>query len=114
MSAQGVQIGDERIDAVRNWPEPKSIRDIQVFLGFANFYQYFIQGFSKKARALTLMLRTTRSAENLLFLMAKDAEVGSIGGGDCEDGTVKKSPLTFKNSNKATGYLILDTKQAFN
>ena len=46
--------------------------------------------------------------------MAKDAKVGSIGcGGDCEDKTVKKSPLTSKNSNRATGYLTPSAKQAF-
>ena len=38
VSAQEVQIEDEKIEAVRNWPEPKSVKDIQVFLGFANFY----------------------------------------------------------------------------
>ena len=45
--------------------------------------------------------------------MAEDAEVGSVGGGDREDETVKKSPLTSKNSNRATGYLTPDAKQAF-
>ena len=84
MSAQEVQMEDERIEAVRNWPEPKLVRDIQVFLGFANFYQYFIQGFSKIAGPLSSILRTTRLAENSSSLMAEDAEVGSIGG-DCED-----------------------------
>ena len=29
---------DERIKAVKKLPKPKSVRDIQVFLGFANFY----------------------------------------------------------------------------
>ena len=82
VSAQGVQMEDERIEVVRNWPEPKSVRDIQVFLGFANFYWRFIQGFSKIAGPLTLILRTTRSAQNLSLSMAKDIEVGSIGG-DC-------------------------------
>ena len=38
VSAQGVQIEDKKIEVVKNWPEPKSIRDIQVFLDFANFY----------------------------------------------------------------------------
>ena len=38
VSAQGVQIENEKIEAGKNWPKPKSIRDIQVFLGFANFY----------------------------------------------------------------------------
>ena len=28
----------EKIEVVKDWPEPKSVRDIQVFLGFANFY----------------------------------------------------------------------------
>ena len=29
---------DKQIEAVKNWPELTSIRDIQVFIGFANFY----------------------------------------------------------------------------
>ena len=28
----------KRIEVMKNWPKPKSVRDIQVFLGFANFY----------------------------------------------------------------------------
>ena len=38
VSAQRVKMEDEQIEVVKNWPEPKSIRDIQIFLGFANFY----------------------------------------------------------------------------
>ena len=46
--------------------------------------------------------------------MAEDAEVDSIGGGgDREDETVERSPLTSKNSNGATGYLTPDAKRAF-
>ena len=29
---------DKQIEVVKNWPELKSMRDIQVFLGIANFY----------------------------------------------------------------------------
>ena len=28
----------EQIKVVKKWPEPNSVQDIQVFLGFANFY----------------------------------------------------------------------------
>ena len=49
----------ERIEVVREWPEPKSVWDIQVFLGFTNFYRRFIQGFSRIAAPLTSMLKTT-------------------------------------------------------
>ena len=59
VSSQRISMEEERIDAVKAWPEPKSVRDIQVFIGFANFYQRFIQGFSKIATPLTLMLKTS-------------------------------------------------------
>ena len=59
VSSKGISMEAERIEVVRKWPEPKSIRDIQVFLGFANFYRQFIQGFSRIAAPLTSMLKTT-------------------------------------------------------
>ena len=49
----------EQIEIIKEWPEPKSIRDNQVFLGFANFYCRFIKGFSKIVAPLTSMLKTT-------------------------------------------------------
>ena len=60
VSSKGINMEVERIEVVRKWPKPKSIQDIQVFLGFVNFYQQFIQGFSKIAAPLNSMLKTTR------------------------------------------------------
>ena len=51
---------DERIEAVKQLPEAQSIQDIQVFLGFANFYRRFIQGFSRIAAPLTWILKTAK------------------------------------------------------
>ena len=46
--------------------------------------------------------------------MAKDAEVGSVGGGcDCEDETVKQLLLISKNLNRATGYLTTKARLMF-
>ena len=56
---------DERIKTVKSWPEPKSVQDIQVFIGFANFYRRFIQGFSKIAAPLTSMLKTSSTTSTL-------------------------------------------------
>ena len=39
---EDIKMEDEKIKTVRNRPEPKSVRDIQIFLGFANFYYHFI------------------------------------------------------------------------
>ena len=62
VSSKGISMEAERIEVVRKWPEPKSVRDIQVFLGFANFYRRFIQGFSEIAAPLTSMLKTTNKS----------------------------------------------------
>ena len=42
MLSKGISMEAKRIEVVRKWPEPKSVQDIQVFLGFANFYWWFI------------------------------------------------------------------------
>lgn len=39
---RNIHIEDKSIEVIRNWSEPKSVRDIQVFIKFANFYQSFI------------------------------------------------------------------------
>ncbi len=67
VSHQGILMEEEQIKAIRHWPELQSVHDIQVFLGFANFYRQFIQGFSRLAAPLTSMLKTTSAigpAEN--------------------------------------------------
>ena len=50
---------EEKIEAIRDWLESQLVRDIQVFLGFANFYKRFIQNFSRIAVSFTLILQTT-------------------------------------------------------
>lgn len=43
----------------------KLVKDIQVIIGFANFYQRFIKNFEKIAASLTLMLqKTNKFADN--------------------------------------------------
>ena len=65
VSLRGIRIEDKKIEAVKQWPEPHSVRDIQVFLGFANFYCRFIQEFSWIAAPLISMLKTSGSTEPL-------------------------------------------------
>ena len=45
ISPDGVAMDPDRIKTIVEWPVPKSVHDIQVFLGFANFYQRFIEGY---------------------------------------------------------------------
>ena len=53
--AQAVRMEDKQIEVVKNWPKSTSVRDIQVFIGFANFYWHFIRGFSRIVAPFTLL-----------------------------------------------------------
>jgi hypothetical protein len=37
----------DKVKTVQKWETPRSIKDTQVFTGFAGFYQCFIKGFSE-------------------------------------------------------------------
>ena len=52
-----IRIDPSRITTIINWPEPKIHRDVQVFLGFANFYRRFIDGFSRIVTTLNTLLK---------------------------------------------------------
>ena len=53
-----INLEAKKIKVIKDWPEPKSVYNIQVFLGSANFYWQFIQGFSRIAAPLTSILKT--------------------------------------------------------
>jgi hypothetical protein len=45
-----VSMDPVKVQGVKNWPTPTSVKDIQRFMGFANFYRRFILGFSNIAK----------------------------------------------------------------
>jgi hypothetical protein len=53
----GVSMEPGRITTIREWPEPKSIKELLTFLGFANFYRRFIARYSKIVVPLTELLK---------------------------------------------------------
>ena len=42
LSPSSLTISDDKVKIIQDWPEPKKVKDIQSFLGFANFYYQFI------------------------------------------------------------------------
>ena len=49
---EGVAVDSVKVEKVRNWPIPQSARDVQQFLGLANYYRRFVESFSTTARPL--------------------------------------------------------------
>ncbi|KAI2646312.1 Transposon Tf2-6 polyprotein [Labeo rohita] len=57
ISPEGVAMDDSKGNAVRNWPRPKTLKELQRFLGFSNFYRRFIRNFSTVAAPLSSMIK---------------------------------------------------------
>ena len=58
-----VKMDKSKVDGVLSWPEPKKVKDVQAFLGFANFYRRFIRDFGRIARPLSELTRKDKSWE---------------------------------------------------
>ena len=41
-SSSSLTMSNNKVKIIQDWPEPKKVKDIQSFLGFANFYYWFI------------------------------------------------------------------------
>ena len=57
ISDTGVKMDPAKIECILTWETPRSVKDIQGFLGFANFYRRFIKGFSRIVRPLVSLTK---------------------------------------------------------
>ena len=49
VSKDGIATDPKKIEAIRNWPHPKTVTDICSFTSFTNYYRKFIKGYAKIA-----------------------------------------------------------------
>ena len=47
----------DKVEAILNWLEPKSLKEVQSFLGFANYYKKFIREYKEVAKLFTNLTR---------------------------------------------------------
>ncbi|MBW0516462.1 hypothetical protein O181_056177 [Austropuccinia psidii MF-1] len=45
VSSDGLKMDSSKVQKILNWPQPKNIKAIQLFVGFANFYCHFIKNY---------------------------------------------------------------------
>src|SRR5258705_11804342 len=53
LTLTGLHMDPMKVAAIQSWPELRNVRDVQSFLGFANFYCHFITDYSQLTLPLT-------------------------------------------------------------
>ena len=78
LSPEGLTMASDKVQVIRDWPEPRKVKDVQSFLGFANFYRRFIYNFSDIVVPLTRLTRkgvpfSFGEKQRAAFQLLKDA-----------------------------------------
>ena len=56
VSEKGIRTDPEKTKAVKDWPVPKNVKEVRVYLGFTGYYRRFIKNYAKIARPLNDLL----------------------------------------------------------
>ena len=57
VGTKGIRMDPDKIQSIMEWPTPKSVKDVQSYLGLANYNRKFIKDYSKIATPLTNLTR---------------------------------------------------------
>ncbi|KAG7536936.1 Integrase catalytic core [Arabidopsis suecica] len=77
VSEQGLQVDEEKIRAIQEWPTPTTIGHVRSFHGLASFYRRFVKDFSTVAAPLTAVIKKNApfswgAAQDTAFNTLKD------------------------------------------
>ncbi|KAK3533096.1 hypothetical protein QTP70_006771 [Hemibagrus guttatus] len=79
ISSSGIQMDEGKITAVRDWLAPATVKELQRFLGFANFYRRFIRAFNTLKRAFTTAPLLIHPDPDKPFVVEVDASTTGVG-----------------------------------
>jgi len=101
ISSEGVGIESDRISTIEAWPTPKSVQDVQVLLGFANFYRRFFRKYAKVTLPLTELLKSRACGGKKSSRFSGEA-------------TTRSQPITHKREwNREAQHAFQKLKMAF-
>ncbi|KIL55134.1 hypothetical protein M378DRAFT_18214 [Amanita muscaria Koide BX008] len=107
-------MAQDKVDGVLSWPAPQTVKQVQSFLGLANYYRRFIKDFAKIARPLHNLVRKDQqwkwgteeqtAFDNLKTRIESDASDYATGGVlsmECDDKKYRPVAFLSKSLNDA-------------
>jgi hypothetical protein len=77
VSKDGVRVDPKKIEAMKDWPHPTTLKSLQGFLGLTGYYRKFVQNYGKIVAPLTTLLKKNDFSWNAIvdqaFQDLKDA-----------------------------------------
>jgi hypothetical protein len=69
VSKRGIEVDEEKVKAIQEWPTPTTISQVRSFHGLSSFYRWFVRDFSSLAAPLTEVIK-----KNVSFKWGKEQE----------------------------------------
>ncbi|KAF8749894.1 Encoded by [Rhizoctonia solani] len=104
----------DKVQAIMDWPEPQNVKQVQSFLGFANFYHCFVPNFSCLARPLNNL---TQKEQPWIWLEEQKAAFDAIKAEICKEPVLahpdESKPYTLETdaSGAAMGAVLSQRKE---
>ena len=62
VAVDGVTMSERKVQSIKDWKHPRLVKEVQIFIGFANFYRRFTKDFRRYANQLPKLLRETHES----------------------------------------------------
>ena len=72
LSSSGVAVDPSKFELITDWPVPKSVKQVESFIGLANDYRRFIQGFFRRSAPMQEL-----ASKDTPFVSGDDQETAS-------------------------------------
>jgi hypothetical protein len=82
VTREGVRPSDDKVRAIRDYPQPRTVTEVRSFLGLSGYYRQYIQNYAEISRPLTVL---TKKDHDFQWDRAQEVAFSSLKSEICSD-----------------------------